>query len=101
MGREEDGLPLRIELPQKLPECEATLGVEAGCRLIEEQTAGRWKIARATMSRWAIPPERAKTEAFANLESWNCSSSRSASRRDSRAPMSKSRTVKVEVLPHR
>ena len=37
-------------------------------------TDGRWKIARATISRCAIPPDSAYTEALAHLVSWNCSS---------------------------
>ena len=35
-------------------------------------------IARATISRCAIPPESAYTDALAHLDSWNCSSSSSA-----------------------
>jgi hypothetical protein len=36
VGSEKDGLPFGIELTEKVPECEATLWVEAGCRFIEE-----------------------------------------------------------------
>jgi hypothetical protein len=50
-------------------------------------TAGRWKIDRATISRWAIPPDSAYTDALAHLESWNFSRSSSALRRDSAAPI--------------
>src|ERR1700721_2586484 len=39
-------------------------------------------MARATMSRWAMPPDRAYTEALAHRLSWNCSSSWSAVCRD-------------------
>ena len=57
-------------------------------------TAGRWKIARATISRCAIPPDSAYTEAFAQRLRWNCSSSWSEIRRDSGAGIPNSRPWK-------
>ena len=51
-------------------------------------------MARATMSRCAIPPDRAYTDALAHLDSWNCSSSSSAVRRDTFAPMPNNRPWK-------
>ena len=51
-------------------------------------------MARATISRWAIPPDSAYTEALAHLDSWNCSSSSSAVCRDALAPMPNSRPWK-------
>ena len=62
-------------------------------------TAGRWKIARATMSRCAIPPDRAYTDALAHLDSWNCSSSSSAIRRDASRADAEQPPVEVEVFP--
>jgi hypothetical protein len=44
-------------------------------------------MARATMSRWAIPPDSAYTDAVAHLLSWNCSSSWSAVFLEAFAPM--------------
>ena len=40
--------------------------------------SGLCRIERATMRRCAMPPERAKTDALAQLAKWNCSSSWSA-----------------------
>ena len=48
-------------------------------------------MARATMSRCAIPPDKAYTDALAHLDSWNCSSRSSAVRRDTFAPMPNNR----------
>ena len=51
-------------------------------------------MARATMSRCAMPPERAKTEALAHWDSWNRASSSSAICLDAFAPMPNSRPWK-------
>ncbi len=57
-------------------------------------------MARATMSRCAIPPDSAYTDALAHLDSWNCSSSSSAIRRDCLRPHAEQPAVEVQVLPH-
>jgi hypothetical protein len=46
------------------------------------------------MSRWAIPPDSAYTEALAHRESWNCSSRSVAICRDALAPIPNSRPWK-------
>ena len=44
-------------------------------------------MARATISRWAMPPDSAYTEALAQRDSWNCSSSSVAVCLEALAPM--------------
>ena len=51
-------------------------------------------MARATMSRCAIPPDSAYTDAWPHFDSWNCSSSSSAVRREALALMPNSRPWK-------
>ena len=63
------------------------------------RTDGRWKIARATMSRCAIPPDSAYTEALAHRESWNCSSSSVGDLPGGLGPDAEQPAVEVEVLP--
>ena len=57
-------------------------------------TAGRWKIARATINRCAIPPESANTDALAHFVRWNCASSSSEIRLESAEPIPNSRPWK-------
>ena len=47
-----------------------------------------------------MPPDSAYTDALAHLDSWNCSSSSSAIRRDALAPDAEQAAVEVQVLPH-
>ena len=54
---EEDRLALVVELAEDLPEREAALRIEPGGRLVEEQDLRLCMIARATISRWAMPPD--------------------------------------------
>ncbi len=56
---EHDRLTFGVEAREQLPQCQTSLGIEPGRGLVKEEHRGRWKMARATMSRWAIPPESA------------------------------------------
>ena len=62
VGREQDRLPVGMELAHDVPQGQPALRVEPGRRLVEEQHLGRCMIALATISRWAMPPERAMTD---------------------------------------
>jgi len=57
--RQHDGLARVVQTRSKIPERETTLRVQAGRRFVHEEHGGLWKIARATIRRWAMPPERA------------------------------------------
>jgi len=59
-----------------------------------KSTDGRCMTARATMSRWAMPPDSAITGAFARSLNRNRSSTASASERAVRAFMPKNRPWK-------
>ena len=59
VGGEQDGLSLAVELAEQLPQGEPALGVEPRGGLVHEQHRRRWKMARATISRWAMPPRSA------------------------------------------
>ena len=62
---------------------------------------GRCMIARATISRWAMPPDSAMTSALARSARRNCSSSRSAASPGRLGAHPEVAAVEVEVLPDR
>jgi hypothetical protein len=94
VGGEQDGLAVAVQLAEQVPQREPALRVEPAVGSSRNSTEGRWKMARATISRCAIPPDSAYTDAFAHLDSWNCSSSSSAICRDAFGPMPNSRPWK-------
>jgi hypothetical protein len=77
VGCQQDRLALLIELAKHLPQRQAALRIQTSGRFSRNRAAGRWKIARATMSLCAIPPKSANTDACAHFVSWNCPSSSS------------------------
>ena len=86
--------PSRCSSPRSSHSASRLCGSSPAVGSSRNSTDGRWKMALATISRCAIPPDRAYTDAFAHLDSWNCTSSSSAIRRDSFAPMPNSRPWK-------
>ncbi len=64
-------------------------------------TAGRWKIARATISRWAMPPDSAYTDAFAHFERLQLLEQLVGDPTRLRRGDPEQAPVEVEVLPYR
>jgi hypothetical protein len=91
VGGEEDGEPVAVEIAENAPEIVAGLGIEPRGRLVEEEHL--WVVGerRATIRRWASPPDSSNTMALARSLRANCSSSSSARRRAHRRERPKNR----------
>ncbi len=94
-------MAVAVQLAEQVPQRQGACGSSPAVGSSRNSTDGRWKIARATISRCAIPPDSAYTDALAHLASWNCSSGLVRDLPGLLGPHPEQPPVKGHVLPHR